>query len=268
MTLMLAPDLLDRRALALITLRDAFGRLVASPVQVSGDGVRTLAKGGGTVAVLEAPGFAEYSSSFAGPPAAPAVEASSIELTIAPAEPRLQARVVVIRLPRDPDPAKSDQPQSLFRPIEVPLLATPLQGRDALACVLRVRVHRKGDNALVGGALVRAKSNNGKFAAMGITDRTGEAVLVFADLPAAFAGQGGSTDRDLPAKAVVKVDAATAVFTPRSDADLASPAFSRRIDPPDPDKLSSGPAPSFAGGSAFRLSAGTEPTLEIEWEQS
>ena len=267
MTMMLGPDLLDRRALALISLRDPFGRAVVSPVQVSGDGVRVLAKGGGKIAVIEAPGFAEYTRSFAEPPAGPAVESKSITLTMVPAEPRLQARVFVMKLPRNPDPAKFDQPESLFHPVEVPLLATPLQGRDPLACILRVRVHRKSDKALVGGALVRARSNNGKFAAMGITDRAGEAAVVFRDLPAAFAGQGGSTDRDLPAKVIVKVDPATAVFTPPAEADLASPNFTRRIDPPDPDKLAGGAAPTFAGGSVFKLAAGTEPTLEIEWKQ-
>src|SRR5690606_25950650 len=122
-------------------------------------------------------------------PASPAVESRSVTLTIAPAEPRLQARTFILKLPRNPDPAKFDQPESLFHPIEVILLATPLQGRDALACILRVRVHRKSDKALVGGALVRARSDNGKFEAMGITDRTGEAAVVFRDLPAAFAGQ-------------------------------------------------------------------------------
>jgi hypothetical protein len=71
----------------------------------------------------------------------------------------------------------------------------------------------------------------------------------------------------LPAKATVKVDAAAAVFTPPAEADLASPTFTRRTDPPDPDKLSGGAAPDFASGSAFMLCAGTEPKLEIEWKQ-
>ena len=167
MTMMLAPDLLDRRALALIALRDAFGRPVTSPVTVSAAGVRTVVKNGGTFAVVDAPGFAAHSSAFAVPPASPAIGSVSIPLAILPADPRLQARRYVLKLPRDPDPAKRGQANSLFAPVAVELLATPLQRREALAAIVRARVHRKSDGALVGGALVRIRSNDGKFEAMG-----------------------------------------------------------------------------------------------------
>jgi len=267
MTMMLAPDLLDRRALALIALRDAFGRPVTSPITVSAAEVRIVVKNGGTFAVVDAPGFAAHSSAFAAPPASPPIGSVSIPLAILPADPRLQARRYVLKLPRDPDPAKRGQANSLFAPVAVQLLATPLQRREALAGIVRARVHRKSDGALVGGALVRIRSNDGKFEAMGVTDRAGEAALVVPGLPLAFAGSGGKTNATLAAKAVIKVVPASAIFTLPNELSGAGGAISRSAGLFDPDELAAGPAPSFAGGTPFDLGAGTEPSLELEWKQ-
>jgi hypothetical protein len=266
MSMMLAPDLLDRRALALIAVRDAFGRAVTSPVIVEAAGVRTVVKTDGTIAVIDAPGFAAYGAAFAAPPANPAVGSVSLPLDILPADPCLQARRYVLKLPRDPDPAKRGQANSLFTPVAVELLATPLQRRDALAGIIRVRVHRKSDGALVGGALVRIRSTDGKFEARGVTDRAGEAALVVPNLPLGFAGSGGKMDASLAAKAIVKVNPASAIFTLPGDLPVAG-SISRAAGPFDPDELAAGPAPNFAGGTPFNLSAGTEPSLELEWKQ-
>ena len=266
MTMMLAPDLLDRRALARLVLRDSFGRTVRSPVLVTGEGVRTLVKADGTIAVLDAPGFAAHAAAFAAPPATPATGSRSIGLAIMPAEPRLQGRRFVLKLPRDADPANAAQADSLFRPVEITLLASPLQRREALACVVRVTVRRKSDGALVGNALVRARSDSGQFEAMAVTDRLGEAALVFANLPVAFPGAGATADAALAAKAIVKVVPAKAVFTPAETAS-AGGVSSRDAGIVDPDDLAGGAAPSFAGGTPFKLSAGTEPALALEWKQ-
>lgn len=267
MTMMRAPDLLDRRALALLALRDAFGRPVTSPVVVRAAGVRTVAKKDGTIAVIAAPGFAAYCSAFEAPPASPAVGSASIALEIRPLDPCLQARRYSLKLPRDPDPAKRDQPSSLFAPVVVKLLATALQGRDALAGIVRARVHRKADGALVGGALVRVRSNDGKFEAAGVTDRAGEATLILPDLPLAFAGSGGKMNATLAAKAIATVKPASAVFTSPDIWASVGGAAARAAGPFDPDELAAGPAPSFAGGTALDLSAGSESRLDLEWKQ-
>ncbi len=265
--MMLRPDLLDRRALALLALRDAFGRPVRSPVLVTGDGVRTLIKDDGTVAVLEAQGFAAHAGAFAAPPLTPALGSKSIRLSIVPADPRLQARRFVLKLPRNPEPAKAAEADSLFRAAEVTLLASPLQRREALSCVVRVTLRRKSDGALVGKALVRARSDNGQFEAMAVTDRLGEAALVFPNLPVAFPGAGATADADLAAKVIVKVEPAKALFTPAAEAASSGGAPSRDAGVVDPDELAKGAAPSFAGGTPVKLSAGTEPALTLEWKQ-
>ena len=267
MTMMLAPDLLDRRALALLALRDSFGRPVRSPVLVTGEGVRTLIKDDGTIAVLDAPGFAAHAAAFAAPPATPALGSKSIPLAIVPADPRLQARRFVLKLPRDPDPANAAQADSLFRAAEVTLLASALQRQEALSCVVRVTVHRESDGALVGKALVRARSDNGQFEAIAVTDRLGEAALVFPNLPVAFPGAGATADAELAAKAIVKVSPAKALFTPAAEAASSGGVRSRDVGIVDPDELAGSAAPSFAGGTPVKLSAGTEPTLALEWKQ-
>lgn len=267
MTMMLAPDLLDRRVLALLALRDSFGRPVRSPALVTGEGVRTLVKDDGSIAVLEAPGFASHTASFDASPASPAVGSKSVPLIIMPADSRLQARRFVLKLPRDPDPAKAAQANSLFRAAEVTLLASPLQRREALACVLRVTVRRESDGALVGNALVRARSDNGDFEATAVTDRLGEAALVFPNLPVAFPGAGATADAELAAKTIVKVDPAKALFTPAAEAVPPGGVLSRDAGIVDPDELAGGAAPSFANGKPVKLSAGTEPALAFEWKQ-
>lgn len=267
MTMMRAPDLLDRRALALLALRDAFGRPVTSPVVVQAAGVRTMLKNDGTIAVIAAPGFAIYCSAFAAPPPSPAVESVSIPLEILPVDPSLQARRYKLKLPRDLDPGKRDELISIFTPVTVKLLATPLQGRDAFAGIVRARVHRKTDGALVGGALVRVRSNDGKFEATGVTDGAGEAALVIPDLPLAFAGTGGKMNATLAAKAIVTVKPASAIFTSAAELSALGGAIQRAGWPFDPDELAAGPAPSFAGGTPLNLSAGTESRLELEWKQ-
>ncbi len=266
--MMLAPDLLDRRALAILALRDSFGRAVQSPVLVTGERVKVRAKNGGTIAVLEAPGFSAYTAAFGKPPVSPSVESKSIPLEIWPADPRLQARRFVLKLPREPDPAHIEQPNSLFRPVEVTLLASPIQRRDGLACILRVTVRRKDDGALVGGALVRVRSDNGKFEAIGVTDRLGEAALVFSDLPVSFPGAGANADAGLPAKAIVKVVPGKINFTPADEAASPGGAISRNGGIVDPDELVAGGTPNFSSGTPVILSAGTEPAIDLEWKQS
>ena len=64
MTMMLSPDLLDRRALALIALVDQFGRPLAGPAQLTGEGLRNVAKPGGLWAVLACSGLEAHVFAF------------------------------------------------------------------------------------------------------------------------------------------------------------------------------------------------------------
>lgn len=259
---MLAPDLLDRRALALLRLVDVSGRPVLGPVRIEGDGVRTLAKGDGRFAVLEASGFEAYAASFDPIAATPA---KTIRLDLTPAAPGVAPRSLGLRLPRSPD---SDAPSSLFEALLVEMLPSALVARSGSACTIRVSVRRGGDGRVVEGALVRARSADGAFSARALTDARGEACLLFPFLPLSFPGSTISPEQ--PARVVVDVDPGVARFHAPAEIGAAAEAAALRTSGHiDPDALAAAvPAPSFAAGAEAALSAGRESVVSLEWNPS
>ena len=261
---MLAPDRLDRRALALIRLLDAFGRPVAGPVRI--EGARTIAKGPGEHAVLAASGLEAYAASFDEPPATPAVASRHILLDLTPAAAEAAPRRFDLRLPRDPNPAQAGQAGSLFRAAEVEMLPTPRIVQSGSACLVRVSVVRQDDGRTVENALVRGRSDDGRFAARALTDARGEACLVFPSLPLAFPGAGANVEPDLAARVAVTVDPAVARFhAPAAVPLAAAAAAARTTGHPDPDALGA-VAADFASAAPVRLAAGRQPSLAIEWQ--
>ena len=264
--MMLAPDLLDRRALALIALVDPYGRPVRSPVSIAADGVRFVGKPEGRLAILEAPGFEAHSAAFAAPPGRPALRSKSIPLDLTPTDRELLPRRFVLRLPRNPDPAAKDNPQSLFQPETVTLSASPRTRMDGNACILRASVRRKSDGARVENALVRARTADGNLTASALTDAAGEAALIFTALPLSFAGPGGTTSRSTAASVVVHADPASARFTdPARLAEARRASSTRTRDHADPDAIAAANAANFAGGTTVQVAAGTEPSVELQW---
>lgn len=256
---MLAPDLLDRRALALLRLVDVAGRPVLGPVRIEGDGVHTVAKGDGRFALLEARGFEAYTASF-NPIAA--VPTKTIRLDLTAAAPDVAARGFGLRLPRNPD---ADAPSSLFEAQPVEMLPSALVARSGSACTIRVSVRRGDDGRVVEGALVRARSDDGAFAARAVTDARGEACLLFPFLPLSF--PGGTISAELAARVVVDVDPDVARFHAPAEVGAAAEAARLRTSGhPDPDALAAAaPAPNFAAGAEAALSAGRESAVGLEW---
>lgn len=256
---MLAPDLLDRRALALLRLVDVAGRPVLGPVRIEGEGVRTVAKGDGRFALLEAKGFETYTASF-DPIAAAATKTVRLDLT--PAAPHVAPRRFGLRLPRNPD---SGAPASLFEAQAVEMLPSPLAARSGSACTIRVSVRRGDDGRVVEGALVRARSADGAFAARAVSDARGEACLLFPFLPLSFPGSTISAGQ--PARVVVHVDPDSARFHAPAEAGAAAEAAGLRTSGHlDPDALAAAaPSPNFAAGAEAMLSAGRESAVGLEW---
>lgn len=265
MTMMLTPDLLDRRALALLAFVDAYGRPVEGPVQVEGDGVQTVAKGEGRYAVLAAKGLEAYTATFAPTPGTPALRSKPIQLDCTPATRTLAPRGFSLALPRDGDPAHREQADSLFQPVTIELLPTAAGPVLGSAAALRVNVTRAGDGAAIEGALVRAQTDVGLFAARALTDARGEACLLFAALPLSFAGAGASVDPDTPARVIVDVDPAVARFHATADIPAAVAAAATRTDHPDPDALAAALPATFPSGTAFRVAAGRQLSLALTW---
>ena len=263
---MLAPDLLDRRALAWLRLVDVHGRPVSGPVRIEGEGVRTVAKGPGEFAVLAAAGLEAHVAQFEQPPATPALRSRHILVDLTPAAAEVAPRRFDLRLPRDPAPDHSDQADSLFQPALIELLPSPRARPNGSACLLRVAVARKDDKRRIENALVRARSDDGQFTARAITDARGEACLVFPVLPLAFPGGGANVEPEIGGRVAVTVDESVARF--HSDEDLsqaAESAATRTTGHADPDALGAAAA-DFGSGAPVRLAAGRQPSLALEWE--
>ena len=266
MTTMFSPDLLDRRALALVRLVDVAGRPVPGPVHVEGDGVVCAAKGQGRIAILAAAGFQAHIVAFQAAPSSPQIQTKHVQLDLTPVDRDVAARRFDLQLPRDADPTHQDRAASLFRSVDIEMLPSPSASGVGSTCTLRVTVKRKDDGRLVENALVRAQSDNGQLAARALTDARGEACLIFPSLPLAFPAGNASLQPETPARVVVTVDAAARFHRPEEVAAAAATAALRRTGHADPDAIGSADA-DFASGVAVGLAAGRQPSLTIQWEQ-
>lgn len=258
-----AYELLDRHALALLTFADTLGNPINSPVSVAGDGVKFLNKRPGELVVVAAPGFAAYAAAF---DLLPAVAAATIRLDIAPSDPALGARSITLALPRDPDPAHRGQPDSLFQPVEITLLPTPLARARALTAALSVTVRRSTDNARVEGALVRLRPEGGRPEAHTMTDAAGDALLLVPGVPLANPGAGAIVRPDLEAELDAVVDPALARFHADRELGEAREAARRRSRGfIDPDELAARPGATATPGQSVRIEAGRTRRAAIAW---
>ncbi|HEY1606407.1 MAG TPA: hypothetical protein VGF77_12510 [Allosphingosinicella sp.] len=263
---MLAPDLLDRRALALLSFVDISGIPVAVPLGIEGAGVRLVAKGAGRYGLLEAAGLEAYSGIFEPTPATPAVGAVALRLDVNPASQSLAPRGFTLKLPRDPDPAHADQAGSVFAAATTELLPGPTALSPPGGCALRVAVTRSDDGRVVENALVRGRSDAGGYLARGLTDARGEACLIFTGLPIAFARDGGGVQPDTAAHVVVTVDLATALFhAPADISGAVADAAARTTGHADPDAFAAVADAAFAAGTAISIAAGARRSLAVTW---
>jgi hypothetical protein len=239
---------------------DVYGRAIDEPIRIYGDGVTSVRKNGGGIAIVSAAGLEPYTASFTAP-SSPAIGSRRVALDLEPASPELSPRRFELRLPRDADPEKANRDGSIFRAIEIQMLPGPGARLTGSACALRVAVRRKSDKKLVENALVRARSENEEFEARGLTNARGEATLIFPVLPIAFPGAGANLRSDLDARVAVTVDTTVARFNSLASSSqpvLAGPPFV------DPDELAS-IAADFAGGAPVKIAAGREVPLKFEW---
>lgn len=264
MITMLAPDILDRRALALLELVDPFGKPLLSPVTVSGEGISIFAKGAGRYVVTGATGFEKHISSFDTVPSTPALSSKKIMLDIRPSDRAISARQVEIALPRNPDPAQAANANSLFAPVRIALSPSPASPIPATAAAVRVTVRKRNDGRRVANALVRWESDNGQFSGRSTTDFAGEALVIVPHFPMTFT-TGSNIDDGLAGKVSAVADPALALLV--ADEDIAaarSSAASPAYPLVDPDDLASRFAIP-AGATGVRLSTRSVATADLEW---
>ena len=179
-----------------------------TPLTLAGDGVELVRNRSGLYVIWEWTGLAAHAPAFDSPPPVPAFGSEPLDLSVQDPSGRYLPRRARIALPRDPSPANAENTQSLFRPIDVPMYASPNAKVGANWVVLRVNVRETATRDALGGALLRVVSN-GRVLARGLTDWRGEALVPVAGVPV-------TTWSDDPTAVIVTEIAASleAVFDP------------------------------------------------------
>lgn len=255
----------DRRALAALVFVDALGARVRSPVSVAAPGVRLLHKRPGEIVVMGVPALAAHDA-FDPALDVPAAGSVTVQLDIHPAQRGLGARRFALRLPRKPVPADPLPADSLFRPVEIPLLPAPGATPTGLVAALSVTLRRADDARRIEGALIRLTPEGGRPVARALTDAAGEALLLAPGVPVSVPGPAATVLPDLGATLDAIVDPALARFHRDDALDAARDAAAKRaaglVDPDDLEaRLSGAATPALA----LRIAAGRLRTARLDW---
>jgi hypothetical protein len=260
-------QLQDRRALAELRFVGPGSRPILTPVLISAERARWIVTRPGRVVVLAAPGLEDYGDAFYAP-TAPAVGAVALTLDLRPADPAYGTRRFALRLPRDPAPEHEAEPDSVFRPVQIPLLPTPNAVMTGLVAALRVQVTRTSDGHRVEGALVRLRpeGDEGLPQARALTDAGGDALLLIAGVPLASPGAGGTVRSVRDARLDVIVDPALARFHGDAELDEARwEAASRSSGFIDPDDLEDRLGSAATAEQTVQIAAGRTRTAAVGW---
>ena len=212
----------DRRVLGAVRFVDAVtGLEIGESLKVAATGVRWMWNRRGWGVIADAPGLHHHTEVWETPPTDVALGSVPVVLHVTDPGGTYLARRTTIALPRDPDPAKATQPESLFRPVDVRMFRSPAAAVSAAWAVIRATVTAEGTGQRLGGVLVRVLRPGATPALMarGITDHRGEALVAVPGVPVTTFGTGAAvvaTAVTVTLQAIVEVGAA---------------------EPPDPDDL-------------------------------
>lgn len=176
---------IDRRILGTVRVLDATTvtpitrRLVlSSPILVFGRNRRAF------YTVEKASGLESHDHAFLAPPASPPVGSIRADVTIHDPLGMYVPRRHTLHLPRNADPASADQPDSVFRPVDVVLYPAPTAKTSHNWVSLYVSIRRDGGGTPIAGALLRVlRNSDSQLLARGMTDARGEALVAIAGIP-------------------------------------------------------------------------------------
>ena len=196
---MKAPDIIDRRVLGALRLVDhTTTALIRRPLQVTADRVRFTRNLSAFYVVNSAPGLASHLTEFDSPPPQPAVGSVRLSVNIADRQQTYLPRIATLELPRNPDPADSDQAGSLFQPVDVTMYRTSNAFTNVNWSVIRGSVFRLDDQSSrlpVRGALLRViRTDDDAVLARGLSDTRGELIVPVAGIPITNFSNGDDED--------------------------------------------------------------------------
>ncbi len=217
-------ETVDTRVLGALRFVDAVSEQPVSNglAITAGAGVLLRPNGRGFSVIWQAPGLESHTRAFEKPPEQPALGAVSLDMQVEDRLHRFLPRRFRLQLPRDPEPAHSNQATSLFRPHEVALFRSPAATVPQGVAALRVHVSGADNDEPLAGALLRvSRDSDGSLLGRGLSDKRGEAVVLLPSLPSVIVQ--GDDDGSVVTH---EVEATLRVFY-----DLEAPS------PPDPNAI-------------------------------
>jgi len=261
------PDLIDRRVLGALRLVDhPTAALIRRPLRITSDNVCFVRNLSSYYVVRAAPGLAAHITEFEAPPAEPAAGSISITVRIEDVHQSYLPRITTMELPRNPDPAFSDLPSSLFQPVDVVMYRTPNAFTNVNWSVIRGSVFRLDDQdnrRPVRGALLRViRTDDEAVLARGLSDHRGELLVTVAGIPITNFSNGAEEESSTPSGPVITSETAVRLEV-IVDAELPWPV--------NPDLLEANIATMLRNGdqpTLLTLKTGQTETVAIQIDLS
>ncbi|MDZ7754051.1 MAG: hypothetical protein U5S82_21030 [Gammaproteobacteria bacterium] len=160
---------------------------VMGPMKITSDAVRLMRNRRGLFVITHADGLESHAEEFFEPPDRPAPAANQYRLAIEDPQRRYLPRLLMVRLPRDPDPDNVANPDSLFTPQDVAMYPASTASLAHNWSSVRVAVSQGPDARTappLRGVLIRIIDiENEAVLASGISDLRGEALVVVPGVP-------------------------------------------------------------------------------------
>jgi len=174
----------------------------------------------------------------------------SVSVTVEVVDPvgEFLPRRVQLRLPRDPDPARADQPDSLFQALAVALFPAPAARIDHDWARLHAHVSVASGEAAQFALLRVTRTSDNQILARAMSDARGEALIAIPGIPVTpwEEADGPVLGNDLE----VRIEA---VFDPTLTTS------------PDPDELEAGAAGLASVNVVTRIAAGRAQSLALQF---
>lgn len=173
---------IDRRYLGALKCVDrAAGFHLTRLMQLQSDELEFIRNRSNLYVIKNAAGLESHVDAFDAAPDTPATGSLDFSVSVVDPSARYLPRAVEISLPRDADPANSDNADSIFNPIEVALYPSSNASLAANWSAVRVSVT---DPAPVAGALLRViRNSDDAVLSSGLTDRRGEGLVIVPGIP-------------------------------------------------------------------------------------
>lgn len=246
-----------RRVLGAMRIVDSATRATLThKLVITATGVRFLRNRSHLYVIFTAPGLEHHTSVDRTPPDSPDLGSVLVTLTIHDPTGQYLPRIATLGLPRDPDPNRAASPDSLFQPVEVPLLASAGIRTRPNWSLVRSALRTPGDQPVAGALVLVRDAGDSTVLGRGISDERGEVVVVVPGIPITrFASTEPDTSDDDEAAPTPVVESSTAGV-----AELSFPEDASW--PVDPDQLETDHGTQLIDSQAITLRTGrTERVL-------